>query len=105
MALTIQDINAYLTSLDATDVLKGTSFHLDTKNELGFDPKNLFDFFTATPYGQWTNTEPPIPNVVAAAIQRALDAVNTTPVTVGSNGQKYVSWSQEWDALDWKRHP
>lgn len=103
MALTIQNINDYLTSLDVKDTLQGTSFHLDTTNELGFDPKNLFDFFTATPYGQWTNKLPPNPNVVAEAIQRALDAVNTTPPTVGSDGQKYVRWLLECYTYDRRR--
>ncbi|KAK1480401.1 hypothetical protein CCUS01_16256 [Colletotrichum cuscutae] len=87
----LEQLRHYLSSLDPKNLLEGVSFHYDTANELGFKPGDPFDFFVATPFGKWSNTSPPIPNVVAAAVSEALvNGMASKNISIGQNGSKYM---------------
>ncbi|KAK4934597.1 hypothetical protein LTR10_024178 [Elasticomyces elasticus] len=109
MAPTLRELNDFLSALDPQNFLDGISFHLDANNQLGFRPSDPFDFYVATPYGNWNNYPtpgPPEPNVVASAISKALDIGLQSPnVSTSSNGQKYIfidflNYSR-WDVSFW----
>ncbi|KAK1494624.1 hypothetical protein CTAM01_08978 [Colletotrichum tamarilloi] len=87
----LEQLRHYLSSLDPKNLLEGVSFHYDTANELGFKPGDPFDFFVATPFGKWSDTSPPIPNVVAAAVSEALvNGMASKNISIGQNGSKYM---------------
>ncbi|KXH27763.1 hypothetical protein CNYM01_06667 [Colletotrichum nymphaeae SA-01] len=87
----LEQLRDYLSSLDPKNSLEGVSFHYDTANELGFNPGDPFDFFVATPFGKWSNTSPPIPNVVAAAVSEALvNGMASKNISIGQDGSKYM---------------
>ncbi|KXH29338.1 hypothetical protein CSIM01_01066 [Colletotrichum simmondsii] len=83
----LEQLRNYLSSLDPKNSLEGVSFHYDTANELGFNPGDPCDFFVATPFGKWSNTSPPIPNVVAAAVSEALiNGIASKNISIGYDG-------------------
>ncbi|KIV77246.1 hypothetical protein PV11_09059 [Exophiala sideris] len=109
MAPTLKELNDFLSALDPQNFLEGVSFHLDANNQLGFKPSDPFDFYVATPYGNWNNYPtpgPPEPNVVASAISKALDIGLQSPnVSTSPNGQKYIFIDflnfSRWDTGFW----
>ena len=59
MVVTLTDIKAWLEKLDESSRLKDVSYHYETKNEIGFNSSDPFDFFVATPFGRWSNYSGP----------------------------------------------
>ncbi|KAK5242426.1 hypothetical protein LTR20_003459 [Exophiala xenobiotica] len=107
MAPTLKELNDFLSALDPQNFLQGVSFHLDANNQLGFRPSDPFDFYVATPYGNWNNYPNglPEPNVVASAISKALDIGLQSPNVSSQNGQKYIFIDflnlSRWDTQFW----
>lgn len=93
MAPTLQQLNDFLSTLDPQNVLQGVSYNLDSNNKLGFNSNDPFNFYAATPYGEWSRypAGPPIPNVYAAALAQALFiGLPSNNISISQNGDKYV---------------